>query len=39
MLGLTFLEGAGAVIRALLSFGFRLTLFSENFLQLPYNSY
>jgi hypothetical protein len=39
MLGLAFLEGIGAVIRALLDFGFRLTLFSENLLQFLGNSY
>jgi hypothetical protein len=32
MSGLTFLEGTGAVIRELLGFGFRLTLFNENLL-------
>jgi hypothetical protein len=39
MSGLAFLEGTRAVIRALLSFGFRLTLFTENLLQLLDNSY
>jgi hypothetical protein len=39
MSGLTFLEGTGVVVRALLGFGFRLNLLCENLLQLLSNSY
>jgi hypothetical protein len=39
MLGLAFLEGTRAMVRALLGFAFRLNLFHENLLYLLSNSY
>jgi hypothetical protein len=38
MLGLAFLKGTGVVVKALLGFGFRFNLLSENLLQLLNNS-